>query len=219
VAPTDAAAVVVQRDQQRAVVRFGWGLVPGWAPDGRAARAFNARAETVASSPLFRDAFRRRRCLVPVDGFYEWRRAGSARLPVWIHDPAGNVLVLAGLWTGRRDPESGEWHRTFTIVTTRPNAFMSDIHDRMPVILPQDAWATWLEVPGAATRGAGGGPNAAGETSRAASGRSTGEVRGLLEPRDDLKLAARPVSTLVNSVRNDGRALIRPMAVVPESLG
>lgn len=187
VAPTDEAAVVVQRDDRRAVARYRWGLVPAWSDDPKiAARAFNARAETLATSPLFRDAFRRRRCLVPVDGFYEWLREGSKRRPMRIHDPAGGPLALAGLWTGRRDAGTGEWRRTFTIVTTRPNTFMARIHDRMPVVVPRDAWATWLD------------PRP----------REPGELRALLEPRDDLALDAYPVPALVNSVRNDGPALI-----------
>ena len=108
VAPTDEAAVVVQRDERRAVVGYRWGLIPGWSDDPRiASRTFNARAETVATSPVFRDAFRRRRCLVPVDGFYEWLRDGSTRQPMRIHDPEERPLALAGLWTGRQDPESG----------------------------------------------------------------------------------------------------------------
>jgi len=226
VAPTDGAAVVVQRDGRRAVVRYGWGLVPDWATDARvAARAFNARAETVATSPLFRDAFRRRRCLVPVDGFYEWRRTGATRQPLWIHDPAGQVLVLAGLWTGRRDPQTGEWRRTFTIVTTRPNAFMREIHDRMPVVLNPGSWARWLLVPGAeaAALGEAGVETLAGDrgvpsrTRTAGAGRSDPELRALLEPRDDVRLAARPVPPLVNSVRNDGPALIQPSPEPPDA--
>lgn len=190
VAPTDNAAVVVARDDRRAVVRYRWGLVPAWAPDTRgAARAINARAETVATSGMFRDALRRRRCLVPVDGFYEWCRTGSVRTPMRIHDPSDQPLVLAGLWAGRRDPESGEVLRTFTIVTTRPNAFMAPIHDRMPVILPPDAWTTWLNPdPG-----------------------DPGILRALLEPRDDLALDAYEVSSLVNNVRNDGPGLVLPV--------
>jgi putative SOS response-associated peptidase YedK len=97
---------------------------------------------------------------------------------------------------GRQDPESGEWKRTFTIVTTRPNAFMAPIHDRMPVILPPDAWARWL---GAATR-------------------DTGELRALLEPRDDLVLDAYPVVPLVNNVRNDGPELLERLAAPPDTL-
>ena len=198
VAPTDEAAVVVQRDARRAVVRYRWGLLPGWTDDPRmAGRAFNARAETLATSPLFRDAVRRRRCLVPVDGFYEWLREGTKRQPLRIHDPSEDVLALAGLWTGRRDPDSGEWQRTFTIVTTRPNAFMAGVHDRMPVVVPRDAWARWLD------------PRPA----------EPGELRALLEPRDDVALAAYPVQPLVNNVRNDGPALIEPLAPAGEPLG
>jgi putative SOS response-associated peptidase YedK len=194
VAPTDPAVVVVQRDERRALVRYRWGLVPGWAAGPRtasrtAARAFNARAETITTSPLFRDAFRRRRCLVPVDGFYEWQGAGRERHPLRIHEARGDILALAGLWTGRRDEDSGEWHRTFTIVTTRPNAFMTAIHDRMPVVVPPGAWSRWLD--------------------RAA---DPGELRALLEPRDDIALDAYPVPPLVNNVRNDGPALIERLA-------
>jgi putative SOS response-associated peptidase YedK len=194
VAPTDEAAVVVQREDRRAVVRYRWGLVPAWADDPRiGSRAFNARAETLATSPLFRDAFRRRRCLVPVDGFYEWRRVGSKRHPMLIHDPSGDPLALAGLWTGRQDPETGEWHRTFTIVTTRPNAFVGPIHDRMPVVVPPDSWARWLDPAPA----------------------DPGELRALLEPRDDLPLDAYAVPLLVNSVRNDGAALVERLESDP----
>jgi putative SOS response-associated peptidase YedK len=190
VAPTDEAAVVVERTGRRAVVRYRWGLVPAWADDPRiASRAFNARAETLATSPLFRDAFRRRRCLVPVDGFYEWLREGKHRRPMRIHDPSGEPLALAGLWTGRPDPEAGEWRRTFTIVTTRPNAFMAPIHDRMPVIVPRGSWARWLDPAPA----------------------EPGELRALLEPRDDVSLDAYPIAPLVNSVRNDGPQLIEPL--------
>jgi putative SOS response-associated peptidase YedK len=189
VAPTDEATVVVQREDRRAVTRYRWGLVPSWSADPRAgSRAFNARAETLSTSPMFRDAFRRRRCLVPVDGFYEWRHIGGRRLPMLIHDPADVPLALAGLWSGRKNDETGEWLRTFTIVTTRPNAFMTGIHDRMPVVVPPGSWATWLDP----------------------TPREPGELRALLEPRDDVALDAFAVTTLVNNVRNDGPDLVQP---------
>jgi putative SOS response-associated peptidase YedK len=197
VAPTDEAAVVVQRDDRRAVVSYRWGLIPGWSDDPRiASRTFNARAETVASNPVFRDAFRRRRCLVPVDSFYEWLRDGSKRQPMRIHDPDDRPLALAGLWTGRQDPDGGVWHRTFTIVTTRPNAFMASIHDRMPVIVPPDAWARWLDTKPP----------------------DVGELRALLEPRDDWALDAYPVPPLVNNVRNNGPELVERLQPSPEPL-
>lgn len=194
VAPTDEASVIVQREERRAIVRYRWGLVPAWSNDPKMpSKTFNARAETIATSPLFRDAFRRRRCLVPVDGFYEWRREGTVRRPVRIHDPADLPLALAGLWTGRQDAETGEWRRTFTIVTTRPTEFMAAIHDRMPVVIPPDAWAMWLDP----------------------APREVGELRALLEPREDLVLAAYAVSPLVNNVRNDGPGLIVPADEAP----
>ena len=190
VAPTDPAAVVVQRDDRRAVVAYRWGLQPAWVDRKQASKAFNARAETLSTSGLFRDAFRRRRCLVPVDGFYEWLREGSRRQPMLIHDPDGVPLALAGLWTGRRDEATGAWLRTFTIVTSAPNEFMRDIHDRMPVVIPRDRWAAWLDP----------------------TPRDPGELQALLQPSDDLPLAAYPVPPLVNNVRNDGPELVAALA-------
>jgi len=196
VAPTDEAAVVVQRDERRAVVGYRWGLIPGWSDDPRiASRTFNARAETVATSPVFRDAFRRRRCLVPVDGFYEWLREGATRQPMRIHDPQERPLALAGLWTGRQDPESGIWHRTFTIVTTSPNEFMTPIHNRMPVVVPPDDWVRWLSSTTAAA-----------------------DLRPLLEPSDSWALDAYPVPPLVNNVRNNGPELVERLQPPPEPL-
>ena len=187
VAPTDEAAVVVQRDDQRAVVGYRWGLIPGWADDPRiASRSFNARAESVATSPLFRDAFRRRRCLVPVDGFYEWLRDGKTASRCASTIRTAGRSPSPGCGPAARTPSPAIWHRTFTIVTTRPNAFMAPIHDRMPVVVPPDAWATWLDP----TR------------------RDPGELRALLEPRDDVGLDAYPVPPLVNNVRNNGPELI-----------
>jgi putative SOS response-associated peptidase YedK len=193
VAPTDAAAVVVQRDDRRAVTTYRWGLIPHWAAEpGIAGRTFNARSETVAATPAFRDAFHRRRCLVPVDSFYEWRRENGLRQPYRILRADGLPLVLAGLWAGWREPDTGAVRRTFTIVTTRANSRISELHDRMPVILPQTAWATWLN------------PRAA----------DTGELHAFLAPSDDEPLEIYPVVGLVNNVRNDGPALVEPLVPV-----
>lgn len=189
VAPTTQAAVVVQHEERRAVVRYRWGLVPAWAKDPKAVKnTFNARAEGLTTSPMFRDAFRKRRCLVPVDGFYEWRREGTARHPMRILDPSGAPLVLAGLWASRRNDETGEPERSFTIVTTRPNGFMASIHDRMPVILTPDTWGVWLDP----------------------EPQDPGELAALLEPREDLELDAYEVVPLVNKVGNDGPDLWVP---------
>ena len=192
VAPTDQALVVVQREDRRAITAYRWGLVPHWATDAKVAnRAFNARAETVATSPLFADAFRRKRCLVPVDAFYEWNRTAGARQPYAIGREDGEPLVLAGLWSGWRDPAADAVRRTFTIITTTPNETMARIHDRMPVILADDDWATWID-PRLSDRG---------------------EILGLLSARREPELIVRPVSRLVNDVRNDGPELVAPISI------
>lgn len=191
VAPTTDALVVVQRDDRRAVTAYRWGLVPHWATSLSAGtRAFNARAETVATSPMFRDAFRRRRCLVPVEAFYEWRRDGKLRRPHAIRRADGDVIALAGLWSGWRDPETEQVTRTFTIVTTAANDAIAELHDRMPVILPEEDWATWLQPAGA-------------EPAR---------LRALLEPREGLPLELFEVSRRVNDARNEGPELLVPLA-------
>ncbi len=190
VAPTDAALVVVQRDDRRAIVSYRWGLIPHWAAAATmGARTFNARAETVTATPAFRDSFRRRRCLVPVDAFYEWRRDGSSRQPFAIRRSDGDILALAGLWSGWRDPDSGELRRTFTIVTAAADRRVADLHDRMPVILPPEAWRAWLD------------PRTA----------DLGSLRGLLEATDPAALDRYPVSRMVNDVRNDGPELLQPL--------
>jgi putative SOS response-associated peptidase YedK len=189
VAPTDEAFVVVQRDERRAVMAYRWGLIPHWADSARvASRAFNARPETLGSSATFRDAFRRKRCLVPVDGFYEWQRTAARRQPYAIARRDGRPLVLAGLWAGWRDPNADRVVRTFTIVTTGPNDQLRWLHDRMPVALAEAAWERWLD------------PRLA----------DPAELLGLLEPSDEIPLDVWPVSELVNNVRNDGPELVRP---------
>jgi putative SOS response-associated peptidase YedK len=190
VAPTDEALVVVQREDRRAVTAYRWGLIPHWATDAKVgSRMFNARAETLTTSPAFRDAFRRRRCLVPVDSFYEWKREGTTRQPYLVSQADGRLLALAGLWAGWRDPSTDSVRRTFTIVTSTPNEALSDLHDRMPVIVPEAAWARWL-TPGAA---------------------DVGELVGLLTPDDTIELEIYAVSRAVNDVRQDGPALIEPL--------
>jgi putative SOS response-associated peptidase YedK len=191
VAPTDEAAVVVQRDERRAVTTYRWGLVPHWSTDSSgAAGRINARAETVAVTPAFRDSFLRRRCLVPVDSFYEWRREEGVRQPYRIVRADGMPLVLAGLWSGWRDPIDDTVRRTFTIVTTRANTQIAELHDRMPVVLGPDAWPRWLD------------PRTA----------DAGELHAMLVPAEDTLFDVYPVVRLVNNVRNDGPELIAPLA-------
>ena len=192
VAPTDEALVVVQRDERRAVTAYRWGLIPHWATEARVgSRMFNARAETLTRSPAFSRAFERRRCLVPVDSFYEWKLEGGIRQPYRVARADGLPLVLAGLWAGWHDPATDAVRRTFTIVTTTPNRSMAGLHDRMPVILANAAWAQWLD-PTPVDRG---------------------ELMGLFEPSDAVALEIYPVRRLVNDVRQDGPELIEPLAV------
>ena len=115
-----------------------WGLIPYWAKDQKIAyRTINARAETVDKAPSFRQAFSKRRCLIPADGFFEWRKTAKPKLPFAIGMKEGRPFTLAGLWENWRDPESGEWLRTCTIITGEPKELVAQIHPRMPVILPQ----------------------------------------------------------------------------------
>jgi putative SOS response-associated peptidase YedK len=194
VAPTDESYVVVQRDDRRAITAYRWGLIPHWATDRKAgSRMFNARAETITASPAFRDAFHRKRCLVPVDSFYEWKREGSIRQPYRVVREDGRPLVLAGLWAGWRDPATETVIRTFTIVTSQPNTQVAELHDRMPVVIPEDAWARWLDP---ATP-------------------DPSQLLGLLQPDDALALRIHPVGRGVNDVRRDGPELIEPIVLAP----
>ena len=189
VAPTDNAFVVVQREDRRAVAAYRWGLVPHWASDLKTgSRMFNARAEGLTTSSAFRDSLRRRRCVVPIDGFYEWKRERPGRQPYHVRRRDGQPLALAGLWAGWRDPATGAVRRTFTIVTTTPNSEVADLHDRMPVVLPDDAWRRWLD-PGA----------------------EIGELLAMLAPNEEVPLTIRAVPRLVNDVRRDGPDLIEPL--------
>ncbi len=193
VAPTDEAVVVVQREDRRAVTAYRWGLIPHWATEAKvASRMFNARAETLTSSPAFREAFRRRRCLVPVDSFYEWKREGTIRQPYRVVRKDHRPLALAGLWAGWRDPSTETVRRTFTIVTTTPNDALRDLHDRMPVVVSEAAWDRWL------------GPTPEDE----------GELLALLLPNDEVELTIYPVVRDVNDVRRDGPELIEPLLPV-----
>ena len=204
VAPTDDALVVVQRADRRAITAYRWGLIPHWADAAKVgSKMFNARAETLTTSPAFRDAFRRKRCLVPVDGFYEWHREGTRRQPFAIARDDGRPLALAGQWSGWHDPVADRVVRTFTIITTRPNDQLADLHDRMPVVVPDEAWGRWLDPTF---------PDPA-------------ELHGLFEPSDEIELRIWPVSPLVNNVRNDGPELFEeivpgsgPAAVAPPGL-
>ncbi len=189
-APTDDAAVVVQREDARAIVPYRWGLIPHWSDSPNTGnRMFNARAETLDRNSAFRYAFAKRRCLVPADAYYEWKRAGKVRQPYAIVRPDGRPIALAGLWAGWKDEDTGEVIRSFTVITTAANEMMAPIHDRMPVMLPEKAWDRWLD-PGRLE------------------GEALAELKGLLAPSEEEWLQLYPVSRRVNDVRNDGSDLV-----------
>lgn len=147
VAPTQDSLVVRRHPEtgERHLDMLRWGLVPRWAKDTKdAARLMNARADTVAEKPSFRDAFQKRRCLVPMDGFYEWRKAeDGSRQAYAVALASGTPMAVAGLWEGWKSPE-GSWLRTFTVITTDANAKQALVHHRMPAILPPELWDAWL---------------------------------------------------------------------------
>ncbi len=189
VAPTDPLTVVLQREDGRTVERPRWGLIPSWAKGAReVARHINARAETVTSSPTFRVAFGKRRCIIPADGFYEWQRTGGARKQPYYLGPVGSsaVLAMAGLWSVWKDPATGLWVTSAAVITTDANDDVAALHDRMPVLLPRDQWATWLD------------PDE----------RDQDLLQSMLTPAPAGILDIHPVSTRVNDVRNDGPELV-----------
>lgn len=198
ISPTTDVYVVGQGQSGRRMRVMHWGLVPGWATDtSGASRLINARSETVAEKPSFRAAFRRRRCIVPVDGFYEWTTvAGSTRKqPMYIHHGADELLAFAALhefWRPPVDPDDAPGLFSTCILTCEANAMISAIHDRMPVILSRSDWSTWLDP----------------ETDPA-------DLAALMVPAAEDLLRMHPVSTEVNSSRNHGAHLIRPVEPSP----
>lgn len=191
VAPTQDIPVIVEREGGgRAFELHRWGIVPSWSKSvaSAGARYINARSETVASSPVFRNSFLRRRCIIPADGFYEWRREGKRKQPFLIHTPADAPLAFAGLWAPWKDEATGNWLLSASVVTTSANATVSALHNRMPVILDGEAWPLWLD------------PDL----------RDEALLLSLLDPAPDSLLELRPASPLVNNANNEGPALLLP---------
>lgn len=178
---------------ERSLDALRWGLVPHWAKDlSVGARCINARAETIERTPAFREAFARRRCLIPASGFYEWQKSAAGKQPYAIRPKDEPLFAFAGLWENWRDRdagEGGEWIRSCTIVTCAANALLSPIHERMPVILPREAWPVWL-----------------GETAA-----SPDDLKALLRPYPPERLHFHTVSPRVNNVVNDDSSLAEPI--------
>ena len=191
-APTQMLPVVRYdpKAKSRSLDLLRWGLVPHWAKDLKIGSGLiNARVETVATKPAFREAFKARRSLVPAAGFYEWKGAKGSKHPYSIAPRDAPLFAFAGLWEIWKHPTEDDWVRTFTIITGKPNSLMADIHNRMPVILDEMLWPAWLgEV----------------ETTPA-------ELEKMIaEPYPSQLMTAYPVSTRVNNVRNDDASLIEP---------
>ncbi|HZL25576.1 MAG TPA: SOS response-associated peptidase [Acidobacteriaceae bacterium] len=189
IAPSQMQPVVrLAKDGTRELAAMRWSLVPHWATDKSIAyKTINARAETIATAPAFRDAFKRHRCLIPATGFYEWKKVGAGKQPYHIGMIDGAPFAFAGLWSSWKNPE-GEWMDTYTVVTTTPNELAAKVHNRMPVILAAEDYARWLDVAQ---------PNA-------------GE---LLRPYPADEMKAYPVSTRVNTPKHDDARLIERIEV------
>jgi len=182
---TDIPAIRQSPEGKRVLHLLRWGLVPHWAKDPAIGNKLNnARGESVAEKPSFRDAFKRRRCIIPADGFYEWKAEGKLKQPYYISLKSGEPMAMGGLWESWKTP-NGEILRTCCIITTGPNAVMAPIHDRMPVILSASNWDAWLEAP-------------------------TDEVAQLVKPYEAGEMQAWEVSRRVSKTVYDDAELIEP---------
>jgi putative SOS response-associated peptidase YedK len=180
VAPSQSA-LVVPNVTEPTIVRYRWGLVPRWAKDlSFGYRTINARSETLASKPSFRDAYKRRRCAVLVDGFYEWQKIAGGKIPTHIRLKDTTAFALAGLWESWQSPE-GEDVRSFTVITTAPNELVAPIHNRMPAILHPSDYECWLD----------------------ADPKTDADLSSMLSPYPADEMEAFAVSSLVNKPAND----------------
>jgi putative SOS response-associated peptidase YedK len=191
ISPSQQVAVIPNTGDSR-LSMFKWGLIPSWSKDPAIGdRMINARAETLAEKPSFRNAYRRRRCLILADGFYEWKQDPSmkSKQPVYIRFLDAHPFAFAGLWELWKSPDGSEV-RSCTIITTQPNSLLEPIHNRMPVILPSDAYSQWLipdDLPPA-------------------------HLNALLVPYPASEMVAFPVSRMVNRPQTDAPDLIKPLA-------
>jgi putative SOS response-associated peptidase YedK len=182
------------RERGRQLTLLRWGLVPYWAKDlSIGVKAINARAETLDEKPAFREAFRRRRCIVPMAGFYEWQKTPAGKVPHFICPLNGELFNVAGLYERWRPKDGGDPVETFTIVTTEANEAVAKLHDRMPAILNEQAQDVWLDP----------------------ENEDTETLKALLTPYPSDEIEVYPVSTRVNSSKNEGPELIEPAR--PES--
>jgi putative SOS response-associated peptidase YedK len=190
IAPSQPIAVVANNGETK-VDFFTWGLIPSWAKDPAiGSRMINARAETMAEKPSFKTAYKRRRCLVLADGFYEWKKepGSSAKTPMYIQLESQQPFAFAGLWESWHNGD-GSHILSCTIITTTPNSLMANIHNRMPVILPPDAYALWLDP----------------------AEKKPGDLQSLLQPYPAEEMTAFPVSRAVNNPQNNSPECVAPV--------
>ena len=196
IAPTQPVPVIRQHPKEpiRQISFMKWGLIPSWAesPTG-AATTINARSETAATKPAFRDPLKFRRCLIPADGFYEWAKTANGKQPYCFEVNDGELFAFAGLWDGWKDAD-GQWVKTCSILTTTPNAVTSTVHDRMPVILDSDSYVPWLD------------PEM----------QNIAVISELLKPYDASLIRCYPVSARINNVANDDEECSHPVKVVQD---
>jgi len=189
VAPTQLHPVITSENPDQ-IQLFKWGLIPFWAKDTKiGSRMINSRIETITEKPSFRNAVKRRRCLVLVDGFYEWKKIDNRKQPYYIHLKSNAVFAMAGIWEKWKNPETGALVYSFSIITQDPNKFMAPIHNRMPAILLPEDEQKWLNI------------NIPVE-----------EALQLIQPPEDDLLAAYPVSNQVNRVSENSAELVVPLS-------
>src|SRR5689334_3460255 len=202
IAPSQEVPVIVRNESRNEAKVMKWGLVPSWAPDPSIGqRMINARSETLLEKPSFKQAVDNRRCLVPANGFYEWRHDGKRKVPMWIQFKTREPFAFPGLWDCWIDRDTGTNLYTFTIITTRANALLRPIHDRMPVMYDREMGRQWLEQP---------------------FGNDEMMLSLVLQPVQSERLEAYEVSTLVNSPENDSPECVRrvsPGSLVNRSCG
>ncbi len=193
IAPTQLVVTVLREmgKKTRKFTTMRWGLIPSWAKDmSIATRTLNARSETVTTTPAFRNSILTKRCLIPADGFYEWRKMGSVKQPYCFGVGEGEVFALAGLWDQWKSPE-GQIIESCTILTTIANSLVADLHDRMPVIVPPDKYHVWLD------------PDVT----------DFGAIRDILKPYDAAQMRRYPVSTKLNNSQNEGAESAMPVTL------
>jgi putative SOS response-associated peptidase YedK len=194
IAPTQPVPAIRQHPKQavRQVSLMKWGLIPHWSKDPSIATStINAKSETAATKPAFRDPLRLRRCLIPADGFYEWKRLGTSKQPYCFEVNKGELFGFAGIWDGWKNA-TGQWVKTFSILTTTPNKLTASVHDRMPVILDPDKYDLWLNP--ALT--------------------NVNVISELLNSYDARLMRCYRVSTRINHVENDDEKCCRPVELV-----